>query len=126
MIRSHDLSEIEKICQHVAILDKGKLVTVNQVSQITQADSHVRMTFNRELSEAEQKEVTDISAVGTFTHQEKSSYLVSFNLQGQDHDQAVAEIVKKLVEFGVVPRSIEAGVDLESRFLEMTGQSKSK
>jgi ABC-2 type transport system ATP-binding protein len=53
VVSSHNLAEIQKMCEAVAILDKGKLVTWSSVKDLTQSDTVQRMTFGRPLTIAE-------------------------------------------------------------------------
>lgn len=55
---SHRLNEIKRLCDRIAILRDGKLVTVQQVSEITENEI-VRLMVGRELSDVFQRNVVE-------------------------------------------------------------------
>ncbi len=126
IVSSHNLAEIQKMCDMVAILDRGQLVTCESVKNITQSDSVQRMTFARPLTDAELGAVRGVVGVtGVETEAAPggtAAYRISYDAAstGRTLEQITAEIVQALVATGAVPRSIEDGVALESKFLEVT------
>ena len=124
VVSSHNLAEIQKMCDAVAILDKGKLVTWSKVGDLTQADRVQRMTFSRALTDAEKATLLAVAGVKEIQQDGDASYRVHVDATSRPLEQLTAEIVQKLVTTGVVPRSIEDGVTLETRYLEMTAPKK--
>jgi hypothetical protein len=108
----------------VAILDKGKLVECNKVTEITQTDTQLRMSFARSLTEVELEVVRGVVGVVEVTIGEDNTYTLRLDLESKNRkqDEVVTDIVKGLVVTGAVPRSISSGVALESRFIEVTQQ----
>jgi ABC-2 type transport system ATP-binding protein len=121
VISSHNLREIQELCGHVAILDKGKLVECNAVSAITQAGAKFRMTFARPLADAEVAAIREVPEVSDVSADTEGEYTVHLELRDRAQDQVIADVVQRLVAKGIVPRSVTEGVSLESRFLEVTG-----
>jgi ABC-type multidrug transport system ATPase subunit len=120
VVSSHNLPEIQKLCEAVAILDKGKLVTWSKVKDLTQADRIQRMTFARDLTAAELETVKSVPGVRGIDADGEKSYRIHIELGDRTAEQLTADIVSKLVATGAVPRNIEDGVTLETRFLELT------
>ncbi len=126
IVSSHNLAEIQKMCDMVAILDRGHLVTCESVKNITQSDSVQRMTFARPLTEAELGAVRGVVGVTGIDPEATmggvAAYRISYDATsvGRTLEQITAELVQALVATGAVPRSIEDGVALESKFLEVT------
>jgi ABC-2 type transport system ATP-binding protein len=120
VVSSHNLAEIQKMCEAVAILDKGKLVTWSKVKDLTQADTVIRITFARPLTAAEIDNVKAIVGVRGVDADGELSYQVHIDAHAKGLEQFQAEIVAKLVETGAIPRKIEDGVALEQRYLEIT------
>ena len=50
VISSHDLGEVQRMCDKVAILKEGKLVECADVADLTKSHGTARMTFAKELS----------------------------------------------------------------------------
>jgi ABC-type multidrug transport system ATPase subunit len=122
VISSHDLAEVQKMCDNIAILDCGKLVECSSVADITQADTIQRMTFARPLTNDEIGAAKSVVGVTEVVQDGPSSYRMTIDTQstGRKPEEITAEIVQKLVTTGAIPRSIEDGVALESKFLEVT------
>ncbi|HTR52689.1 MAG TPA: ABC transporter ATP-binding protein [Kofleriaceae bacterium] len=125
VVSSHNLAEIQKMCEAVAILDKGKLVTWSKVKDLTQADKMQRMTFARDLTDAERAAIASVEGVRGVEQDGPGSYRIAMDASSRSLEQMSAEIVGKLVTTGAVPRSVEDGVALETKYLEMTaGKAK--
>jgi len=120
VVSSHNLGEIQKMCDAVAILDRGKLVTHSSVKDLTQADTVQRMTFARPLTPAELDTIKAVSGVRGIDQDGPTSYRVHVDAGDRPIEQLTGEIVGKLVVTGAIPRSIEDGVALETKFLEVT------
>ncbi len=122
IVSSHNLAEIQKMCDAVAILDRGKLVTHSSVKDLTQADTIQRMTFARPLTPPEIDAIKSVAGVRGVDQDGPTSYRVHVDAAGGGRplEQLTGEIVGKLVATGAIPRSIEDGVALEQKFLEVT------
>jgi ABC-type multidrug transport system ATPase subunit len=128
VVSSHNLAEIQVMCEAVAILDKGKLVTWSRVKDLTQADTVIRITFARALTEPEIAGVQALVGVRGVVADGEMSYRIQVDPHAKTLEQYQGEIVAKLVATGAIPRKIEDGVALEQKYLEITksppGQSK--
>jgi ABC-2 type transport system ATP-binding protein len=120
VVSSHNLAEIQTMCEAVAILDKGKLVTWSKVKDLTQADTVIRITFARALTDAEIEGVKSIAGVRGVSADGEVSYQIHIDAHAKSLEQFQGEIVAKLVATGAIPRKIEDGVALEQRYLEIT------
>lgn len=119
IVSSHDIDEIQRMCDHVAILKGGKLVECAEVKDLTQSAGAVRMTFVRALSDDEMDKVRGVSGVMDIKLAEKFTYQVSLAPE-HSRDEVIASVVQILAASGVVARSVEDGDKLETRFRELT------
>jgi ABC-2 type transport system ATP-binding protein len=121
IVSSHDMREMQEMCSRVAILDRGKLVSCDSVSNITQANRRVRMTFARALAAPELAAVQGVTGVTGVTSAPDFSVAIELDPSlGRTQEEMTADIVTKLVAFGLVPRSVSDGDTLEARFLAVT------
>jgi ABC-2 type transport system ATP-binding protein len=120
VVSSHNLAEIQTMCQAVAILDKGKLVTWSSVKDLTQSDTVQRITFARPLADVEIANVKSVVGVRDVIADGEMSYRIHIDPAGKTLEALQGEIVSKLVATGAIPRQIEDGVALERKFLEIT------
>jgi ABC-type multidrug transport system ATPase subunit len=127
IVSSHNMAEIQKMCDAVAILDRGHLVANQSVKDLTQSESVQRMSFARALTEPEFNAITTVPGVKNVEVEPlgpggAAAYRVHIDptVAARPIEQVTAEIVQKLVVTGAIPRSIEDGVALEAKFLEVT------
>ncbi|MHC4462579.1 MAG: ABC transporter ATP-binding protein [Planctomycetota bacterium] len=132
MVSSHNLGEIQELCDHVAILDHGNLVLAGSVDEITRADREYNLCLSRPLKNSELERLSSIEGVRSITmlsqsgaNQDKGTaeYLVTLDLSA-DHvnqDAVIGAILRSILDMGVTPRKLAEGRSLESHFLEVTG-----
>ena len=129
VISSHNLAEIQDLCDHVAILDKGRLVTCGAMADITRSGRKLELRLSRPLEPEEIDKLTALDRVGTVTPDGRDRLSLSLDLTGLAQDASTADAVDRvigallrtLLEMGVTPRGLTEGSTLEEHFLEVTG-----
>ncbi|NIP27107.1 MAG: ATP-binding cassette domain-containing protein [Phycisphaerae bacterium] len=132
IVSSHNLDEIQELCDHVAILNLGNLVLSGSVDEITLADREYNMTMSRPLQNNELELISSIEGVRSIQMQHQAGagqgkgsaeYLVKLNLSAKNvnQDSVLSAILRGLLDMNVTPRKITEGRSLESQFLELTG-----
>ena len=126
VVSSHNLAEVQELCDHVAILDCGKLVLAGSVDEITRAGREYELGLSRPLAGDELKQLEALDGVRGIQAKEKASYLVLLDLSGKgaDLDRIVAALLRALLDRGITPRKIAEGRSLETHFLEVTGPGR--
>ncbi|HRD45888.1 MAG TPA: ABC transporter ATP-binding protein [Caulobacter sp.] len=109
ILASHQLDEVQRVCDRVAFLDRGKLVREGAVSDLTAVHEQLRLTVtpvDKALAVLGDKGRADSEAV----------------LAAIDRKDAPA-LIKALVKAGVdVTEARWVGGDLEKVFLSLTGE----
>ncbi len=132
IVSSHNLAEIQVLCDHVAILDHGNLVLTGSVDDITRAEREYNLSLSRPLQNNELERLNSIKGVGSIkmtppqgAGQNKSSaeYLLKLDLSGDDtnQDTVITAILRSVLEMDIAPRKLAEGRSLETQFLEVTG-----
>jgi ABC-2 type transport system ATP-binding protein len=123
MISSHNLKEIQELCDHVAILDRGKLVAHGSVEEITKSGRFVRLTLSRELTSPEQQQLVAIREVRSIEPEPEANYQIGLDLTvtNVSADDAVGRLLRAILDMGVTPRNLSEGGSLEEFFLKVTG-----
>jgi ABC-type multidrug transport system ATPase subunit len=132
MVSSHNLAEVQELCDHVAILDHGNLVLAGSVDEITRADREYVLCLSRPLKDGELEKLSSIDSVrsikmlsrpGADQGKESAEYLVTLDLSAEnvDQDTVIAAILRSVLDMGTTPRKLAEGRSLESQFLEVTG-----
>ncbi|MHC4559585.1 MAG: ABC transporter ATP-binding protein [Planctomycetota bacterium] len=131
VVSSHNLEEIQELCDHVAILNHGNLVLAGSVDEITRADREYNLCLSRALQHSELEQLRSIEGVRSIkmlsdpgANQPKASaeYLVTLDLSADhvDQDALIGAILRSVLDMGVTPRKLTEGRSLESQFLEVT------
>ncbi len=134
MVSSHNLAEIQELCDHVAILNRGRLVLTGSVDDITRAHRECYLGLSRELQDGELQRLRTIPGMrsiekttsrATDNNSQAAEYLVTFDLSGDgmDQDTVIAGLLGQILEMGVTPRKLTEGRSLENQFLELTGNA---
>jgi ABC-2 type transport system ATP-binding protein len=135
MVSSHNLGEIQELCDHVAILDHGRLVLAGSVEEITRSHRECNLGLSRPLQEGELQHLGAIPGVGSIertsaeagnlNHEARAAeYLVKLDLSaaGLHQDAVIADLLRAVLDLGITPRRLTEGRSLETQFLEVTGR----
>ena len=131
VVSSHNLAEIQELCDHVAILDHGKLVLAGPVDAITRAGHEYSMVLSRACVDGELEKLNSIDGIRDISEAKGSgsgasgstSYTVTLDLSGENvsEDDVIAALLRSILDMGITPRKIAEGHTLETHFLEVTG-----
>jgi ABC-2 type transport system ATP-binding protein len=119
VVSSHNLKEIQNICHHVAILDKGKLVENSSIEDLVSSRNMIRVELSENLTTELKEALLALECVTDLAQTES----LAFNLMTENagRKEALKAIYGTMSEHDVYPKSIQEGESLESRFLEVTG-----
>jgi ABC-2 type transport system ATP-binding protein len=122
LLSSHLLDEVEKTCDQVAIIDRGRILMQGAVSDIARSGKPTVRIRCGDLETASTV-IPLVHDVQKLTLEGESVVVTLGTEPGADVDAAVAEMNRRLVEASVPVYGIEAErVSLEERFLEMTSR----
>lgn len=119
VVSSHDLDELERLCDHVVVMDKGRLVRQGTVEEVTGRGALVTWSLGpgdpplaalRPLLPGHELSVED-------------SRLVHRAPPGADLDAASVVIAAALADAGIAIRGVRRGTSLEESFLAETGRA---
>ncbi len=118
VLSSHLLDEVEKICDHIAIVDRGRIVAQGTLAELSAGDDgaitigcdNPRKALSSIRGNAALREIEEIAGGLRVLLQPDASL-----------EKAAAELNKQLVKAGVAVHRLEPShVSLEHRFLEIT------
>ncbi len=114
-LNSHLLSEVEQVCDRVAIIDHGRVVASGSLDDVLgQSETQVRVTGLKS---------TDLAAFEAFGPPTLLNDQLSIRPMGSER---VHELVALLVKMGVQVHEVRSGRgSLETRFLELIARDRS-
>lgn len=120
VISSHNLAELQTLCDHAAILSRGRIIVQGRLDEITQADEEVRIgvtgagvdlaALRAALPEVAESELAD----------DGNTLLVRFSSARTTVEKGTAAVLRYLLDRGTLITSLARGRTLEQRFLELT------
>jgi ABC-2 type transport system ATP-binding protein len=118
LLSSHLLDEVEKICDYVAIVDRGRVVMQGSIADLHAEGEQTILVSTSDESQALAVLVLDASVCAA----ERTPAGIRVTLRpGLDPDVTAGEVTRRLVEAGVDVRRVEPmRASLEQRFLEIT------
>jgi ABC-type multidrug transport system ATPase subunit len=112
LISSHQLSELEDLCDYAVFIDHGKLVRQGQMRELLQSDSRVRLKLTRapDLERVRQR----VAALAL----DWVEPMLDVRLRGDRAiDAANAELLRELLDQGVGVLELSTGQSLEASYL---------
>jgi ABC-2 type transport system ATP-binding protein len=132
VISSHNLQEIQELCDHVGILDHGRLVLAGPMDEIIRSDRRFDLLLSRQLQNDEQSRLCSLPGVrqvtplhaGALPEGQSVPYEVTLDFTDHKQDAVVSAVLKCVLDMGIAPRRLTEGRSLETHFLEITGGNK--
>ena len=122
VISSHNLAEIQELCDHVAILDKGRLVVSGSVEDVTKSGRMVELSTRVPLDPSQRAQLESVAGVRRIQDRGERRYRFEFALaESQSFDEVSVAVLRAALDAGVVPTAMAEGDSLEETFLRLTG-----
>ncbi|MCR9247994.1 MAG: ABC transporter ATP-binding protein [bacterium] len=124
VVSSHNLAEIQELCDHVAILDHGKVRACGPVEEITRSSLMIELTTSRPLLPADCAAIMDIAGITAIDDRGPTRYTTRLSLpENRSADEVLNEVLRTLMDRDVTPRGVSQGNSLEEFFLSVTGSN---
>ncbi len=122
IISSHNLQELEELCNFAAILNQGRLVTCGSMEQLTRSAGEIRIVLsNTAPIEEFEKELETIPCIGAIIFdQAHKTLVIDYSPSLYQAENVIAEVLKFLLAKGVGVSSVSKGRKLEERIIELT------
>ena len=119
VISSHILSELETICDHVAFVEKGRLVKQGSISTIMKRHHHLE--FHVRPAPLPESELRELVPTGTW-HFDAAAGRISLVLNSDEFDpvEINGRVLRLLLNAGIGVVEVRRGSDLEREFLIAT------
>ena len=118
LLSSHLLHEVEKICDHVAIVDHGRVLIQGSIAELNAGGEHGLLIATNDDPQALARLIVD----GTVASAERNTDGIRITLRpGSETAEVAAAINRTLVASGIDVHRLEPeAASLEQRFLDIT------
>jgi ABC-type multidrug transport system ATPase subunit len=122
IISSHNLQELEELCNFAAILNQGRLITCGSMEQLTRSAGEIRIVLaNTAPIEELEKELEKIPCIGAIIYDQTNKTLViDYSPSLYQAEDVISEALKFLLAKGIGVSSVSRGRKLEERVIELT------
>jgi ABC-type multidrug transport system ATPase subunit len=119
VVSSHNLQELEEVCDMAAILDRGQLITVGTIAELTSSSSEVRFDLARGPVPADPvRAIEGVKAV-VWSAEERALF-VTFDRAVCDAEEIIRRGTYVLYQHDARISAISKGRGLEQRVMELT------
>jgi len=119
VISSHNLQELEEICDYAAILDRGQLITVGTMAALTASSSEIRFELGR--GPVPEEAIRAVEGVKTVAWNPRERELVvSFDRKVCDAEEMIKRGTFVLYQHSARISGVNKGRGLEQRVMELT------
>jgi ABC-type multidrug transport system ATPase subunit len=119
VISSHNLQELEEICDHAAIMDHGHLVVAGTMNELTASSEEIRVELGR--GPIPEDLVRGIEGVKLVAFDRSSRELVvNFDRRVADAEEMIRRVLWVLLQNNARISGVSKGRGLEQRVMELT------
>jgi len=118
VVSSHNLQELEQLCDAAAILDRGKLAQAGTMNELTAQGAEFRVQVARGTVIIPELQ----SLPGVTSARMEGETLLHIRFDGQAHrpEEVISRVVGHLLQTGVLILGVSQGRRLEERVLQLT------
>jgi len=118
VVSSHNLQELEQLCDAAAILDRGKLAQAGTMNELTAQGAEFRVQVARGTIIIPELQ----SLPGVTSARMEGETLLHIRFDGQAHrpEEVISRVVGHLLQTGVLILGVSQGRRLEERVLQLT------
>ncbi|ATB32574.1 ABC transporter ATP-binding protein [Melittangium boletus] len=118
VVSSHNLQELEQLCDAAAILDRGRLVQAGSLADLTRQAAEFRVQVAR--GTVLVPEVEALAGVLSARLEAEGVLHVRFDGQAHPPEEVISRVVGHLIQTGVLILGVSRGQRLEERVLQLT------
>jgi ABC-2 type transport system ATP-binding protein len=118
VVSSHNLNELEELCDATAILDKGQLVTAGSMAEMTGQAAEFRVQIAQ--GKVDLDKVRGISGVSQATLDAQNVLVVLFDGKTASAEVVISATLQAVLSGGALVTQVWRGKKLEEKVLQLT------
>ena len=119
IVSSHNLHELEQLCDAAAVLDFGKLVANSSIAELTSASEEIHVKLAS--ASAPLAQIRELPMVSLVTFDDETKELtVRFDRQKADAETTIGHVLSILLHAQARISGVSKGKGLEKRVMELT------
>lgn len=118
IVSSHNLNELEELCDAAAILDHGKVVQTGTMAELTAQSEEFRVSVAR--GEIPLPAVQSIAGVQSASLENATTLIIRFDVKAASAEEMVTRVIKTLIDGGLLISTVSRGRKLEDRVMQLT------
>ncbi len=118
VISSHNLDQLETLCDDVAVLSRGRIIASGPMSRFVGGGRRIEMTLSAAPDEALQSAVRGEAGVEAFTMAANGSCSLTI-VADADVDSVMSRVLGRVLASGRVPRALASAATLENEVVEL-------
>lgn len=119
IISSHNLYEIEDICSTIAVLDRGRLITCTEISELTKKSNTLNITLDRAASESLIAALSGLAEISDLAADSANREKLTLHFQSEAPDQFQLRIQTIIVEQGFSITHLSRGKGLVDGIIDL-------
>jgi ABC-type multidrug transport system ATPase subunit len=119
IVSSHNLQELEELCDAAAILDRGRLVQVGSMAELTAQAAEFRVVLGRGVPPLDELQLLP-GVSGLWWDEPSRTLFVKYDGRKHPSDEVITGVLKLLIEREVTIATVTRGRKLEDRVLQLT------
>jgi ABC-type multidrug transport system ATPase subunit len=127
VISSHNLQELEEICDGAAILDRGRVIAAGTMAELTAANEEVHVRMGRGTKRGSQSGQVNVAKIRELPmvkaaefDDERLDLAVTFERKQADAETVIAHVLWELLNNQVRISGVTKGRGLEQRVMDLT------
>lgn len=120
MISSHNLGEIEDLCESVLIIDKGRVVRQQQITEIVARSSSLTVRLENDAPENIETLLMEITNITKVVAPQAGARQLIIHYQEVDGSPMEVNVIQCLSKHGIAYREIARGTSLAKQVADIT------
>jgi ABC-type multidrug transport system ATPase subunit len=121
VVSSHNLQELEEICDGAAILDRGKLIAHGSITELTAASEEVHVKIAPGGPKLPMAKLRELAMIKTIEYDDERMDLVAyFERSNTDAETVISHVLWILLNEQVRISGVSKGRGLEQRVMDLT------